>query len=87
MADDAAHNIILYGKPDCHLCEIAYGLVLGLQSAYRLQVEKIDITCDKTLWERYHEQIPVLVIDGRTVLTPPIRTVDLCAALEAQVRP
>lgn len=84
MADDAPHTIIIYSKPGCHLCDIAYELVMGQSPAFSLNVSKIDITGDAQLWEQYHETIPVLVIDDHTVLTPPIRAFDIRRALEDQ---
>ena len=75
------HRIVLYGKPDCHLCDIAHQLLLGLQREFDLTIEEINITRDPALMERYREMIPVVLIDGRTTLTAPIRTAEVRAAL------
>jgi glutaredoxin len=75
------HRVVLYGKSDCHLCHIAYQLLLGLQREFDLTIEEIDITRDPALLERYRETIPVVLIDDRTKLAAPIRTADVRAAL------
>lgn len=77
-----SHHIILYSKPDCHLCEIAYRLLLGLRGEFDLTIEEIDLSRDPTLLQRYHEKIPVAVIDGHITLTAPIRAADVRAALK-----
>jgi glutaredoxin len=77
----AAHRVILYGKPGCHLCDIAHQLLLGLQREFDVTIEEIDITREPALMERYREMIPVLVIDDRTTLAAPIRTAEVRAAL------
>lgn len=81
MADKGTNHIVIYGKPDCHLCELAYELVMGLGDAYELSVEKIDITSDPLLWKKYREEIPVLVINQHTTLTAPIRLNELRSRL------
>ncbi len=77
----AAHRVVLYGKPGCHLCDITHQLLLGLKREFDLAIEEIDITRDAALLERYREAIPVLVIDDRATLAAPIRTADIRAAL------
>ena len=77
----ATHHIVLYGKPGCHLCDIAYQLLLGLRPDFDLTIEEIDITRDAALQARYRESIPILVIDDRATLAAPIHTADVRAAL------
>ena len=75
------HHVVLYGKPGCHLCEIAHQLLLGLAREFDLRIDEIDITRDDSLLARYGETIPVVVIDDRTTLAAPIRTADVRSAL------
>ena len=75
------HRIALYGTPGCHLCDIAYQLLLGLQREFDLAIEEIDITHDPALFEQYRETIPVVLIDNHTALAAPIRSADVRAAL------
>lgn len=80
-----AHHIVLYGKPGCHLCEIAFELLVGLHRDFDFTLEKADISDDPTLVKRYGERIPVVVIDNRTTLFAPFRMVHVRAALTGRV--
>ncbi len=62
--DPAARVITLIGKPDCHLCEDARSVVLRVAADLGSTVEERDITQDAELYDRYWEQIPVVLIDG-----------------------
>jgi hypothetical protein len=58
--------LTLIGKPGCHLCddaELAVQSVLDDFSAASL--EKANILENSELFEKYSEQIPVLLIDGQ----------------------
>lgn len=79
------HHIILYSKPGCHLCEIAYQLLQGLQREFDLTIQETDITGDPALFEKYWNKIPVALIDGRVTLAAPIRMTDVRAALSNQL--
>ncbi len=75
------HQITLYGKPGCHLCELTFQLLLGLQRDFALTIEEVDITRDPELFKRYWDKIPVLVIDNRATLAAPIRIAEVRAQL------
>lgn len=77
------HAVVLYGKPGCHLCDIAHQLLLGLEREFDLTIEEVDITRDEALLARYWDKIPVVVIDDRTTLAAPVRTAELRAALKS----
>ena len=76
------HSVVLYGKPGCHLCDIARQLLLGLEREFDLTIEEVDITRDDALLARYRDKIPVVVIDDRSTLAAPIRTAELRATLK-----
>lgn len=78
---DVPKRIVLYGKPGCHLCEIAYTLARGLLPTDELLVEEIDITRDPLLYEKYRDKIPVLVVNERVTLLAPIRAAEVRQAL------
>ncbi|MFC1400317.1 MULTISPECIES: glutaredoxin family protein [Streptacidiphilus] len=61
----ADHLVTLIGKPDCHLCEEARAVVLGLAEELGFTWEELDINQDAELHRKYWEQIPVTLIDGR----------------------
>jgi len=58
--------LTLIGKPDCHLCEDALAVVEGVLADYpAVALERQSILDDAELLEKYHDEIPVLLIDGR----------------------
>lgn len=64
-------RITLIGKPECHLCDVADGVVTEVLAELRgsadsptVAVEHLSILDDEALYEQYWEQIPVLLIDG-----------------------
>ena len=54
-------NIVIYGKPGCHLCDDARAVLERVGAPF----EEIDITTDDALHAAYLERIPVITIDGR----------------------
>ena len=61
----ALHKITILGKPDCHLCDVAAEVaqkVVGSNLA--VIIEKVDITEDPDLLEKYKNDIPVILVDG-----------------------
>ncbi len=79
------HQVILYSKPGCHLCELAREMVLGLSREHDFQLVELDIELDPMLFKQFWDKIPVLMIDGRTTLAEPIAIDDVRAALDGQV--
>jgi len=57
--------IVLYGKPDCELCDAMKAVVDEVRQHVPFALEVVDITRDRALVEAYGLDIPVLVIDGR----------------------
>jgi glutaredoxin len=55
------HQVILYTRAGCHLCDDARELL----ERYGLTPELIDIDADPALLERYTTCVPVVVIDGK----------------------
>lgn len=64
-------TVTLLGKPDCHLCEVARGVVeqvvseLPDQVADRIEVVEASILEDPALYDVWWEKIPVVLIDDR----------------------
>lgn len=60
------HKVTIYGKPGCHLCQAAADVVqkvVGTNLA--ILIEKVDITQDAELLEKYRNDVPVIEVDGR----------------------
>jgi glutaredoxin len=60
--------VTLYGKPGCHLCEEARGVVEAVRAEHPFDLEEVDITRDAALERAYRERIPVVAIDGEEAL-------------------
>lgn len=59
-------TLTLIGKPDCHLCDDARAIVTEVLVDYPdVSLEERSILDDAELLEKYVEEIPVLLIDGK----------------------
>jgi glutaredoxin len=57
-------TVIVYSKPDCHLCADAMAALRRLQPELGFTLEERDITDDQALHRAYFERIPVVAVDG-----------------------
>jgi glutaredoxin len=55
-----AHDVILYTRRGCHLCEEAKSIL----ARHGLLPREVDIDESLELRARYHHHVPVVVIDG-----------------------
>ncbi len=61
-------TVVLYGRPDCHLCDEARaGLERLGRDGVAFELTEIDIESDDRLLRRYLERIPVIELDGEIV--------------------
>jgi hypothetical protein len=60
-----APRITLIGKPGCHLCDEAREVVVAVAAELGVGWEERSILDDPALQDRYAEQIPVTLVDGR----------------------
>lgn len=59
-------RLTLVGKPGCHLCDDARAIVTDVLASHpEVAFEELSILDDPQLLDRYAEEIPVLLIDGR----------------------
>ena len=56
-----SHQVILYSRQGCHLCDEAYEVL----KRHDLDITLIDIDTDQALYQRYRNCIPVVTIDGK----------------------
>ena len=60
--------VVLYSRPDCHLCDEARAAILRMRDqGARFELREIDIESDDELLSRYLERIPVVAVDGEFV--------------------
>jgi len=58
-------KVRLMEKPDCGLCAEAYRALHRVGLEMPLDVDRVDITTDAALFDRYALRIPVVVAKGR----------------------
>ncbi|WP_253883647.1 glutaredoxin family protein [Actinomadura rupiterrae] len=56
--------VTMLGKPGCHLCDDARGVIERVVADEGVRFEERDITQDEELQREYWEQIPVTLVDG-----------------------
>jgi glutaredoxin len=76
-------RILVYTKPGCHLCDDMLDLLRVTLRGSGGSVTERNIALDLDDFERYKDDIPVLVIDGREVARHRISEPALHAALDA----
>ena len=68
-AQTAPVDVLLFGRPDCHLCDEVRTEIgrLAAERGWDLDLREIDIESDDELFKRYLERIPVVVVEGHVV--------------------
>ena len=56
--------VTLYGRPGCHLCEVAREVLLRVRAEAPFDLLEVDIERDDELFKRYLERIPVVCLNG-----------------------
>jgi glutaredoxin len=59
------HTITLITRVGCHLCETAGAQLRGLQRELGFSYREVDVDESKVLRDRFAEQVPVILLDGR----------------------
>jgi hypothetical protein len=60
----AAVRVELLTRPGCHLCDDARAVVSAVAAELGVGWSETDITTDAGLLERWHDEIPVTLVDG-----------------------
>ncbi len=58
-------RVEIYSKPDCPLCEKAKRIIQRVQTRVPFELGEVNIEEDRTLFEKFQYDIPVIFIDGR----------------------
>ena len=58
------HQVVLYSRPGCHLCDVAREAILAQRDRLGFAFEEIDIESDEELELEYGIRIPVVEVDG-----------------------
>ena len=65
MTGGAASRVTLYSRPGCHLCVDARLVIERVCAELDERFEEINIDESPVLQQKYGEEIPVTLVDGR----------------------
>ena len=57
-------RVTLLGRPGCHLCDEARAVVERVTAELGVGWSEVDVTSDPQLLARWHDEIPVTLVDG-----------------------
>lgn len=57
-------RVTLYGRPDCHLCDVARAVIAKVCTELGEEYDEVSIDDDPALQGRFGEEIPVTFVDG-----------------------
>jgi glutaredoxin len=57
-------EVSIYSRSNCHLCEVALGVLEEIRNELDFQIIKILIDGSAELEEKYGEQVPVILINN-----------------------
>jgi len=60
-----AHQIVLYTRERCSLCEKAKAVILAVRREVEFEFREVDIGWSGDLYEDYKHDIPVIEVDGK----------------------
>jgi|SRR5579859_1591800 len=79
-------KIVFYTKAGCHLCDDARDLLEDLAADTPFELTEIDIRTDMSIFETYRYRVPVIIIDGQTIVEGRISQADLRQAFAPERR-
>ncbi len=59
------HDVVVYSREGCHLCDIVKETLAQVQGQADFAWREVDIDGDPELRQRYNDEVPVVFIDGR----------------------
>ena len=77
MSRAKALQVTFYTKAGCHLCGEARDMLDDIAAQTEFELTEIDIRSNNELFEQYRYRIPVIIINGDTVLEGRIEYRDL----------
>jgi glutaredoxin len=74
-------RVTLYTKVGCGLCEEAEDVLRKARKLIRFDLDLVYIEDDPTLLTQYQDRVPVVVVDGEEMASPPLDQAALLAAI------
>ena len=59
------HEVILYTRSGCHLCDEVKATLTRLEPRGGFTWKEVDIDSDPELRQKFNEEVPVVFIDGK----------------------
>jgi glutaredoxin len=59
------HEVVVYSRRGCHLCDVVKQTLTQLEGAVEFEWHEVDIDLNPELLQKYNEEVPVVLIDGR----------------------
>lgn len=72
MTGGTTPQVVLYGRPGCHLCEDARAALDRLRARLPFDLREVSIEGDAELERRFTLEIPVVEVDGVVVTHAPV---------------
>ena len=60
------HDVVVYSRQGCHLCDVVKETLRKLQDKADYRWREVDIDADRELQQKYNDEVPVVLINGRT---------------------
>ncbi len=80
------HEVLVYSRKECHLCDLVKQTLAQLQGAADFQWREVDIDLDPELRQRYNDEVPVVLIDGHKAFKYHMEPHAFLKALAGQAR-
>ena len=78
------NKITLYGKPNCHLCDLALEVIDAVRQRYTFALAIRNILEDIDDFQRYKHDIPVILLNGIELARHRLTEEQLATALARQ---
>ncbi len=81
------HEVLLYSRKGCHLCDVVKQVLVELEGSAEFQWRELDIDFDPELRQKYNDEVPVVLIDGRKAFKYRMDPQQFLRALAGRARP
>ena len=78
-----AHQVIVYSRKGCHLCEIVKETLSKLERRGSFTWREVDVDSDEQLRRQFSDEVPVVFIDGKKAFKYRMAERDFLRMLEA----
>jgi len=82
-AMSGAHQVIVYSRKGCHLCQIVKETLLKLERRGGFTWREVDVDSDDALRRQFTDEVPVVFIDGKKAFKYRMAEKDFLRRLES----